>query len=50
MAVLVHVTSLLITSAGGAIAFVLGQRARARRHSTEAGPAADHLEGAPAPE
>jgi uncharacterized protein (TIRG00374 family) len=50
MAVLVHVTSLLITSAGGAIAFVLGQRARARRHSTGAGPAADHLEGAAAPE
>ena len=35
-AVLVHVTSLLITSAGGAISFALGQRARARRLATRA--------------
>jgi uncharacterized protein (TIRG00374 family) len=33
IAVLVHVTALLITSAGGAVAFVLGQRSRTRRQA-----------------
>jgi hypothetical protein len=35
-AVLVHVTALLITSIGGAIAFAQGQRARGRRRTLAA--------------
>jgi uncharacterized protein (TIRG00374 family) len=40
-AVLVHVTSLLITSIGGLISYWLGQRARARRHSSAGAAARD---------
>jgi hypothetical protein len=41
-AVLVHVTALAVTSIGGVISYVLGQRARVRRLSTAPAAPADH--------